>query len=85
MEWVDPVVKLVTAGGFGALVWYLVIKHMPAERKQFMDQLATQYTQMTELTDRYHETQERLIKCQAELISLIQDLRKEIQRIRDAR
>ena len=28
-EWVDVVIRLVTAGGFGALVWYLVVKHIP--------------------------------------------------------
>lgn len=30
IEWVDVIVKLVTMGGFGALVWYLVVKHIPA-------------------------------------------------------
>ena len=43
MEWVPPVIQLVTAGGFGGLVWYLVVKHIPAihqlhavERKEWM-------------------------------------------------
>tara|TARA_R100001129_G_scaffold118849_2_gene82339 strand:+ start:341 stop:622 length:282 start_codon:yes stop_codon:yes gene_type:complete len=30
VEWVDVIVKLVTMGGFGALVWYLVVRHIPA-------------------------------------------------------
>lgn len=80
MEWVDPLVRLVTAGGFGALVWYLVIKHMPAERTQFLQQLASQYQQLAELTDRYHDTQEALIKTNAELIGTIKELREEIRR-----
>ncbi len=29
LDWVSPVIQLTTAGGFGALVWYLVIKHIP--------------------------------------------------------
>ena len=29
VEWVDVIVKLVTMGGFGALVWYLVVRHIP--------------------------------------------------------
>ena len=29
MDWVAAVIQLVTAGGFGALVWYLVVKHIP--------------------------------------------------------
>ena len=47
IEWVDVVVKLVTAGGFGALVWYLVVKHIPlieerhrVERNEWKDFIA---------------------------------------------
>ena len=29
LAWITPVIQLATAGGFGALVWYLVIKHIP--------------------------------------------------------
>lgn len=28
-DWVTPLIQLVTAGGFGAFAWYLVIKHIP--------------------------------------------------------
>lgn len=30
IDWVQGVIQLATAGGFSALVWYLVIKHIPA-------------------------------------------------------
>jgi len=30
LEWVGYLTQLATAGGFGALVWYLVMKHIPA-------------------------------------------------------
>jgi len=35
-SWIESLVQLATAGGFGALVWYLVVKHIPAieERHQ---------------------------------------------------
>ena len=29
-EWVQALVQLATAGGFAALLWYMVIKHIPA-------------------------------------------------------
>ncbi len=29
MDWVPSVLQLATAGGFSALVWYLVVKHIP--------------------------------------------------------
>jgi hypothetical protein len=33
MDWVGPVINLVTTGGFGALLWYLVAKRMPEQEK----------------------------------------------------
>lgn len=30
LSWAQPIVQLVTAGGFGALVWYMIVKHIPA-------------------------------------------------------
>ena len=35
-EWSGPIVNLVTAGGFGALVWYLIVKHIPAKDDRHM-------------------------------------------------
>lgn len=34
-EHAQPIIQLVTTGGFGALVWYLIVKHLPYEREQF--------------------------------------------------
>lgn len=43
-DWIEPLVQLATAGGFGALVWYLVVKHIPSienrhqsERTEWLD------------------------------------------------
>jgi len=30
VDWASPISQLATAGGFSALVWYLVVKHIPA-------------------------------------------------------
>ena len=30
LDWAQPVIQLVTAGGFGALVWYFVVKLIPS-------------------------------------------------------
>lgn len=45
LEWAAPVIQLVTSGGFGALAWYLIVKHGPrvdemhrVERKEAQDQ-----------------------------------------------
>jgi len=38
MSWVAPIIQLVTAGGFGALVWYLVVKHIPSIEKRHADE-----------------------------------------------
>ena len=37
MDWVDPLIQLVTAGGFGAFAWYLLVKYIPAKEKQHQD------------------------------------------------
>ena len=58
-DWVDTIVKLVTAGGFGALVWYLVVKHIPAiekrhqqERDEWKEFLSKRDDAMTTVIDR---------------------------------
>ena len=33
-------VQLITTGGFGAIVWYLIAVHIPRERKAFTDELS---------------------------------------------
>ncbi len=36
----DTIMKLVTAGGFGGLVWYLVIRHIPSIEQRHRDERA---------------------------------------------
>lgn len=40
-DWVSPVVQLATAGGFGALVWYLIVKHIPSIEQRHIDERRT--------------------------------------------
>ena len=44
MDWSKEVIDLATAAGFAGLVWYLVVRHIPAitqlhqaERKEWLD------------------------------------------------
>ena len=57
MSWVAPVIQLVTAGGFGALVWYLVVKHIPSiekrhadERKEWLEKIEERDTKFEGMT-----------------------------------
>lgn len=43
IDWVNSIITLATTGGFGALLWYFVVKHIPqmesrhqAERKEWL-------------------------------------------------
>lgn len=38
-SWASPVIQLVTAGGFGALVWYLVTKQIPKMQREALSEL----------------------------------------------
>lgn len=69
MDWVDPVIQLTTAGGFGALVWYLVVKQIPQmetfhreERKLFMVELERRDAKLVGLVNEYHEVIQALLK-----------------------
>ena len=57
MGWVQPIVQLATAGGFGALVWYLVVRHIPNieqrhrdERKEWLDYIKQRDDAFEQLT-----------------------------------
>lgn len=67
MEWVQPVIQLVTAGGFGALVWYFVIYTIPKmseahrqEREKWIAYAEKRDTQLTEVTQLYYQAVEAL-------------------------
>lgn len=59
IEWVTPIINLVTSGGFGALAWYLIVKHYPAmearhreERKEWKESLEKIIAKHEELTEK---------------------------------
>jgi len=39
--WVNPIVQLVTAGGFGALVWFLIVKYIPNQEERHKEERTT--------------------------------------------
>jgi len=52
-DWVGTVTDVATAGGFCALVWYLIVKHIPRiedrhqlERKQLVEDMMTRFETM---------------------------------------
>ncbi len=60
MEWVQPVIQLVTSGGFGALVWYILMYHIPGieqrhreERDRWMEYIDKRDEENKEVFDRY--------------------------------
>ena len=40
-DWVPSVVQLATAGGFGAIVWYMLIKHIPSIEQRHKEERQT--------------------------------------------
>lgn len=62
MEWVEPIISLVTTGGFGGLLWYIVVKHIPAmeerhkaERRELHEYLVKRDMQVVDITNKYYE------------------------------
>lgn len=79
MAWATPVIQLVTAGGFGALVWYFVVKHIPAiEARHRVDR--------TEWMETYREERQRWAdsheKRDQEFLKAIQKLSESVNLLR---
>jgi len=72
MEWVAPIIQLVTAGGFGALVWYLVVKHIPAIEDRHMREREELAKQLSEHADKFEE-------LTREFITVLTDVRAELK------
>jgi hypothetical protein len=72
---VNAVVTLVTSGGFGALVWYLIAKALPAmedrhatERKEILDAHEAERKEWMAYVKGQNEKNEELIKQYHELM-----------------
>ena len=50
-QWVNTIVQLTTAGGFGALVWYLVVRHIPAIELRHKDERIAMMLQIAEMEE----------------------------------
>lgn len=58
MTWVDSIIQVATAGGFSALVWYLLVKHVPAieerhreDRRQWAESLERMHMETVQRMD----------------------------------
>lgn len=64
ISWVDPVVQIATAGGFGGLTCYLMIRHIPnIEARHAKERMAAEERYRKERNDaesRYREERELL-------------------------
>lgn len=87
-SWIEPVVYLVTSGGFGALVWYLITKHLPKleerhreERAELVAKIEAKDTQHDEIVREFNETMRRSIQVQAENNNRLGGLEKSIEQL----
>lgn len=77
-EWVPSIIQLITAGGFGAFAWYLVIKHIPSieerhreERKEWRDFISTRDADMKMVLHDIVQSHQRLIEALNNKIDLM--------------
>ncbi len=59
MDWTESIIQLATASGFGGLVWYLLVKHMPKlqdlhreERKEWTDCMSREAAQFRDYIEK---------------------------------
>lgn len=38
-EWVEPLIQLTTAGGFGAMLWWVLVKHLPRQEQSHCERI----------------------------------------------
>lgn len=74
IDWVGAIIQLVTTGGFGALLWYLIVKHIPsiedrhqAERLEWLEYIKRRDESFEELARKHLET---VGAIQRELLSI---------------
>lgn len=83
VDWVQSIIQLVTAGGFGALVWYLIVKHIPAidlrhqkERKEMLEYIEKRDVKFEEIASGFTEAMSQNSLQLAELQREMSDLRR---------
>jgi len=66
MDWVEPLIKLSTMGGFGALLWYTWVRYLPVveerhrrEREQWSTIMAAE---IKEIEARHQQEREAWLK-----------------------
>lgn len=86
-SWVDPLVRLVTAGGFGALVWYLIVKYIPAiedryqkmrktDQEMFLKSMADRDEKLDEIVEKYYMATTEYTRQIERLATMLNDREK---------
>jgi len=74
-ELLSVIAQVATAGGFGALVWYLIVKEIPRQQSDYRESLDKQQTKFSADLDKICGTHKEVQKAQQD------ECRNEIERI----
>ena len=88
-EWIASIVQLATAGGYGTLTWYLLVKHLPnredrhrEERLGFITAMESRDKRIETILGEYHRTIEKHIEQMAEVAHVLRDVQSELANAR---
>lgn len=76
LDWVNSIITLSTAGGFGALLWYFVIKHIPSIEQRHQTERAEWLAYMQRRDEDQRQRDEKL----EAVIQSFRDTLKEVTR-----
>lgn len=63
VDWVGPVIQLTTAGGFGALLWFLVWKRMPEQEQAAREERKEWLSYMQQRDAKFEQLIEKCVRC----------------------
>lgn len=80
--WVAPVVYLVTTGGFGAMVWYMMVIHQPKVEDRHKDERAEWLSYISSRDVEAKERDAQFMKLTREMIEATSGVRIELSVLR---
>ncbi len=87
--WINGFIQIVTTGGFGALLWYMLVKHIPNieqrhrdERKEWLAYIKEQDDEQKERDQRYNE---ELKEREREMLSALAEFRQTLRDVSDGK
>lgn len=82
--WIESLVQLATAGGFGALVWYLVVKHIPAIEERHQGERSEWLHYIKNRDDDFDEMYKTNLQQNMEIQSRLEKLQIRIENVSKA-